>query len=77
MAANSATLNVNSPYAYLLWCRDFATTSVIAHLDGRPAGFLIGYLRPDQPTTVMVWQAAVDPVHRGAGIGRSVSPAIR
>lgn len=27
------------------------------------------HLRPDQPTTVMVWQAAVDPVHRGAGIG--------
>jgi L-2,4-diaminobutyric acid acetyltransferase len=68
IAASSATLDVNSPYAYLLWCRDFAATSVIAHLDGRPAGFLTGYRRPDQPTTMMIWQVAVETVHRGAGI---------
>lgn len=69
MAADSATLDVNSPYAYLLWCRDFAATSVITHLDDRPAGFVTGYRRPDQPTTVMVWQVAVEAGHRGAGIG--------
>jgi L-2,4-diaminobutyric acid acetyltransferase len=68
MAADSATLDANAPYAYLLWCRDFAATSVIASFDGRPAGFLTGYLRPDQPATVMPWQIAVDAAHRGAGI---------
>lgn len=62
-----ATLDVNSPYAYLLWCRDFAATSVIASLDGRPAGFLTGYRRPDQPATLMMWQVVVDAAHRGAG----------
>ncbi|MGH3969226.1 MAG: diaminobutyrate acetyltransferase [Mycobacterium sp.] len=68
LAADSATLDVNSPYAYLLWCRDFAATSVIASVDGRPAGFLTGYLRPEEPTTVLMWQVAVDAGHRGVGL---------
>lgn len=68
MAADSAVLDVNSPYAYLLWCRDFAATSVIARAAGRPAGFVTGYRRPDEPATLMVWQVAVDAAHRGAGI---------
>lgn len=68
MAEDSATLDVNSPYAYLLWCRDFAATSVIADVDGCPAGFITGYRRPGQPATLMVWQVAVDAAHRGAGL---------
>lgn len=68
MAADSAVLDVNSPYAYLLWCRDFAATSVIAEAAGEPAGFVTGYRRPEQPATLMVWQVAVDVAHRGAGL---------
>jgi L-2,4-diaminobutyric acid acetyltransferase len=68
MAKDSATLDVNSPYAYLLWCRDFAAASVIAEEDGQPAGYITGYRRPDQPATVLVWQIAVNSAHRGAGI---------
>jgi L-2,4-diaminobutyric acid acetyltransferase len=68
MAADSAALDVNSPYAYLLWCRDFADTSVIAHVDRCPAGFVTGYLRPDEPTTLLMWQVAVENAHRAAGI---------
>jgi L-2,4-diaminobutyric acid acetyltransferase len=68
IAADSATLDVNPPYAYLLWCRDFAATTVIAHVDHQPAGFLTAYRRPDQPTTLMLWQVAVETTHRGTGI---------
>lgn len=68
MAVDSATLDVNSPYAYLLWCRDFASTSVIAEHHGVPAGFVTGYRRPAQPETLMVWQVAVNAAHRGAGL---------
>lgn len=68
MAVDSATLDVNSPYAYLLWCRDFAASSVIAEVDGDPAGFVTGYRRPQQPATLMVWQVAVNTAHRGAGL---------
>ncbi|WP_230987146.1 diaminobutyrate acetyltransferase [Mycolicibacter heraklionensis] len=38
IAVDSATLDVNSPYAYLLWCRDFASTSVVAEVGGQPGG---------------------------------------
>lgn len=68
MAEDSATLDVNSPYAYLLWCRDFAATSVLAEVDGSAAGFVTGYRRPEQPTTLVVWQVAVDAAQRGAGL---------
>lgn len=68
MAVDSATLDVNSPYAYLLWCRDFAADSVIAEVGGAPAGFVTGYRRPGQPETLMVWQVAVNAAHRGAGL---------
>jgi len=68
MAVDSATLDVNAPYAYLLWCRDFAASSVIAEVGGEPAGFVTGYRRPEQPGTLMVWQVAVNDAHRGMGL---------
>lgn len=68
LARDSTTLDLNSSYAYLLWARDFARTSVIASIDGEPGGFVTGYIRPDEPTTLMVWQVAVDHAHRGRGL---------
>lgn len=69
IAKDSQVLDTNSSYAYLLWCRDFAATSVVAEVDGRVAGFVIGYLRPESPRTVFVWQVAVDHDQRGRGLG--------
>jgi len=68
IARDSRKLDLNSSYAYLLWCRDFADTSVIARLDGEPVGFVIGYRRQRAPDTVVVWQVAVDEVARGKGL---------
>ncbi len=68
MARDSRVLDLNASYAYLLWCRDFAGTSVVASVAGRPAGFVTGYLRPDRPDVLMVWQVAVDEEHRGQGL---------
>lgn len=70
IAHDSRTLDLNASYAYLLWCRDFAGTSIVADVAGQPAGFVSGYLRPDAPDTLMVWQVAVDEAHRGRGLGR-------
>ncbi|WTL30464.1 diaminobutyrate acetyltransferase [Nocardia sp. NBC_01503] len=69
IAANSGVLDTNSSYAYLLWCRDFAATSVVVEIDGEVGGFVIGYLRPQQPDTFFVWQVAVEHAHRGKGLG--------
>ncbi|WP_223839633.1 diaminobutyrate acetyltransferase [Saccharopolyspora pogona] len=65
---DSAVLDVNSSYAYLLWCRDFAQTSAVARIDGAVVGFVTGYVRPDAPDTLVVWQIAVDASQRGGGV---------
>ncbi|WP_079189311.1 diaminobutyrate acetyltransferase [Streptomyces kebangsaanensis] len=69
LAKDSGTLDVNSSYSYLLWCRDFAATSAVARgADGEPVGFVTGYVRPDRPRTLLVWQVAIDAGHRGRGL---------
>jgi diaminobutyrate acetyltransferase len=68
IARDSMVLDLNASYAYVLWCRDFAATSVVATVDDETAGFVTGYRRPDRPDTLMVWQVAVDQQHRGRGL---------
>ncbi|MFG2000238.1 diaminobutyrate acetyltransferase [Spirillospora sp. NPDC048911] len=70
MARESQVLDVNSPYSYTLWCRDFAGTSVVARSGDEACGFITGYVRPQQPDTFFVWQVAVDRAHRGRGLAR-------
>lgn len=68
VARDSQTLDLNTSYAYLLWARDFAATSVVAEREGRVVGFVSGYIRPEAPHTLMVWQVAVDSDQRGHGL---------
>lgn len=69
IARDSKALDLNSSYSYLLWCRDFAATSAVARDErGEPVGFVTGYVRPDRPRTLLVWQVAVDETHRGRGL---------
>lgn len=68
LASESKVLDVNSKYAYLLWCRDFAETTTVARLGERVLGFITGYRRPDEPRTLLVWQVAVDGSARGQGL---------
>ncbi|MFJ4773246.1 diaminobutyrate acetyltransferase [Streptomyces uncialis] len=73
IARDSRTLDLNSSYSYLLWCRDFAGTSVVARdADGQPVGFITGYIRPTRPGTLVVWQVAVDSAHRGRGLAAAL-----
>lgn len=69
LVVESGKLDVNSSYLYLLWCRDFAATSVVAEVGGELGGFVIGYRRPAAPDTYFLWQVAVRPSHRGRGLG--------
>lgn len=72
IAAASRVLDVNSSYAYLLWCRDFATSSIVAEIAGRVVGFVTGYRRPPAPNTLFVWQVAVEEAYRGRGIAAAM-----
>ena len=69
IARDSRVLDLNSSYSYVLWCRDFAPTSIVAaDEDGRAVGFVTGYIRPANPATLFVWQVAVDADQRGKGL---------
>ncbi|MFC5995393.1 diaminobutyrate acetyltransferase [Pseudonocardia hispaniensis] len=76
LATESRRLDVNSRYSYLLWCRDFAATSVIARWSGAAVGFVTGYRRPAEPNTLVVWQVAVDASVRGRGVASRLLDAL-
>ncbi len=62
-------LDENSCYAYLLLCRDFSGTCLVAEAHGALAGFITGYLPPRRPETLFVWQVGVAPHARRQGLG--------
>ncbi|MEV8307565.1 diaminobutyrate acetyltransferase [Streptomyces flavidovirens] len=78
IARDSKALDLNSSYSYLLWCRDFAATSVVARDSpgGDPIAFITGYIRPERPDTLVVWQVAVDHAHRGRGLAGTLLEAL-
>ena len=78
IARDSKALDLNSSYSYLLWCRDFAATSVVARDSpgGEPIAFITGYVRPERPETLVVWQVAVDHGHRGRGLAGTLLEAL-
>ena len=76
IAKDSQTLDLNSSYTYLLWCRDFADTTIMATIDGQPVGFISAYFRPDDPQTLLVWQVAVDSAFRGRRLAGSMLDAL-
>jgi L-2,4-diaminobutyric acid acetyltransferase len=60
-------LDDNSMYCNLLQCSHFAGTCALAEMDGKPVGWISGYLPPERPDTLFVWQVAVHPDARGRG----------
>lgn len=77
LARDSGALDLNSSYSYLLWCRDYAGTSIVARDDaGDPVGFITGYTRPEAPRTLLVWQVAVDHAQRGRGLAAAMLDAL-
>lgn len=76
LARDSGELDLNSPYAYLLWCHDFSDTSVVARDGDKAVGFVTGYRRPKADDVLFVWQVAVDSAYRGQRIGVRMLDAI-
>jgi len=68
LVRQSGVLDANACYTYLMLCRNFSHTCVVAEVDGKVAGFLTAYLLPDQPDTLFVWQIGVEPSEQGQGL---------
>lgn len=62
-------LDPNSTYAYLLLCHHFGATCMLAKAGRRIVGFVSAYCPPGDPRVLFIWQVAVDPEARGAGLG--------
>ncbi|MBV8633965.1 MAG: diaminobutyrate acetyltransferase [Burkholderiaceae bacterium] len=69
LVRSCGALDNNSTYTYLLLCRHFSRTCVVAKKRGELAGFLSAYMEPDVDDTLFVWQAAVPEKFRRQGIG--------
>ncbi len=65
LIASCPPLDRNSRYCNLLQVTHFARTAVVAELHGELVGSITGYLKPDDPTTLFIWQVAVHERARG------------
>lgn len=63
-------LDENSLYCNLLQCDHFASTSIAAEdvQNGALVGWISGYLIPDEPNVLFIWQVAVDGSVQGKGV---------
>ena len=68
LAKESKTLDVNSCYHYLLLCRHFAKTSMVAVHEENVVGFVTGYIPPEESGTLFIWQVTVASPFRGKGL---------
>lgn len=66
------SLDLNSPYCYLLQCTHFADTCVLAEDRGRIEGFVSAYRPPSRADVLFVWQIGVHPRSRGNGVARKL-----
>ena len=61
-------LDPNSMYCNLLQCTHFSNTSVGVFSGNQLVGFISGYLIPERPDTLFIWQVAVDSEFRSQGL---------
>ncbi len=76
LARDAGGIDLNSPYAYMMQCRNFHETCVVAEVFGTPAGFVTAHRVPNRPHVLFVWQVAVLPEFRGLGIGQRMLEAL-
>ena len=56
-----------------LWFQHFTGTSWVAETEGgRPVGFLVGFVSPDDPTIAYIHMVGTDPNRRRRGLGREL-----
>lgn len=67
------SLDLNSPYCYLLQSAHFADTSVLARdQDENPAAYLSGYSPPLNRNVLFVWQIGVAAAWRKKGLAKTL-----
>jgi L-2,4-diaminobutyric acid acetyltransferase len=70
LVQDTAGLDDNSMYCNLLQCSHFAATCALAEIDGAVVGWMSGYIPPEDPDVLFVWQVCVSESARGQGLAR-------
>lgn len=66
-------LDTNSSYCNFLQCSHFASTSVAAVDNNKNmVGFISGYIVPEKPDALFIWQVAIDKSVRGQGLAHEM-----
>ncbi|WP_245628170.1 diaminobutyrate acetyltransferase [Shouchella shacheensis] len=65
---NQSTLDKNSAYKYVMMSEFFSDTCVVAKRKGKVIGFVTGFIQPERPDTIFVWQIGIDSEARGEGL---------
>jgi L-2,4-diaminobutyric acid acetyltransferase len=65
---DSRILDRNSSYLYLLLCRDFAETCLVAERNAEVIGFVTAYRPPRRADVLFIWQIGVAPSARRQGL---------
>lgn len=68
LVGETGVLDKNSSYLYLLLCRDFSDTCLVAETDGQVVGFVTAYRVPARSDTLFVWQIGVGKSARRQGV---------
>ena len=69
---DSGVLEPNSCYSYLMWCREFDATSVVALAGEEVVGFVAGLIPPQRQTSLFVWQIGVRASARRQGLAHQM-----
>lgn len=69
-------LDLNSSYNYLMWTKYFDQTSVVVERNQKIVGFISGFIQPNQPNHLFIWQVAVDDSERKKGLALNMLKAI-
>lgn len=70
LVADSPPLDPNSIYCNLLQCSHFADTAVAVFDEDQLVGFVSGYILPNKPDTLFVWQVVIAQAARGKGLAK-------
>lgn len=68
LVKKAGTLELNTPYCYMLMAQLYGRTTILAEDGERVVGFVMGLTTPERPRSVFVWQVGVDPDYRGRGL---------
>lgn len=63
-----STLDLNSPYKYIMMCEYFQETCVVVKENEKLLGFITAFILPQRQDVIFVWQIGVDSSQRGKGL---------